>query len=512
MAAVKGRTVALAAVPMLGAAGIGIGLAAGVPLVAAAGLVPLLVAVFARPERATLLFAVGFYINAPVVAVSAIGLPPGAAGAFVVLLAVPVVLTVLVGRQPLVVTPALALMIAWLVVLVFSSIAAAGTGADGRSAIETFLTEGLLLFLLVVNAVRTPAMMRGVIWGLLLAGGLMGTISLYQELTHTYGQSLMGFAQVNDMGFKVGETLQGKVLRPRLAGPIGEQNRYAQILLLLVPLAVWCMRVERDRRLRWLAAAFAGLILCGMVLSFSRGAAVALALLVVAMVLTGFVALRHVVAVGLAVAVMVAALAPDYLVRVESLGAADTATAQDGEADAAIRGRATENLAALATFRDHPLLGVGPGGFFRRYSQEEANKLDLRFLGKNRRAHNMYLEIAADMGMLGLCTLLAIVAVTMVQLRRAGRFWAAAGRDDLALLGDAFFLALVAYLASAIFLQLSYQRYFWFVLALANATAWMLRRDAARAVAEPTEPQQALLGPARALPAPAAPARPLARV
>jgi hypothetical protein len=37
----------------------------------------------------------------------------------------------------------------------------------------------------------------------------------------------------------------------------------------------------------------------------------------------------------------------------------------------------------------------------------------------------------------------------------------------------------VAYLASAAFLQLSYQRYFWFLLALANGTAWLLRREAA---------------------------------
>ena len=52
-------------------------------------------------------------------------------------------------------------------------------------------------------------------------------------------------------------------------------------------------------------------------------------------------------------------------------------------------------------------------------------------------------------------------------------------------LAQAFLLALLAYLASAAFLQLSYQRYFWFILALGNATAWMLRREAARFVGEP---------------------------
>jgi putative inorganic carbon (hco3(-)) transporter len=441
-------------------------------------------ALVVRPEVATVAFVVGFYLNLPVVLSSAAGLPTGNAAAFALLLASPVVLAVVVGRQALVVTPALALMVAWLVVLVVSSIAAGDPGGGGPSAIKAFLTEGLLLFLLVVNAVRSPAVMRAVIWGLLIAGGLMGAISVWQEVTHSYHQTLLGFAQVNEDAFKVGDTINGKTLRPRLSGPIGEQNRYGQILLVLVPLAISRVRVERRARLRALAAVLAGLILAGMVLSFSRGAAVALAVLAVAMVITGFVRVRELVAVALALTLVIAVMVPDYALRLQSLGAADTAAAQDTQADAAIRGRATENLAALATFRDHPLIGAGPGGFFRRYSEQEANKLDLRFLGKNRRAHNMYLEIAADMGIVGLVAFLSIVAVTLAQLHGVALASAAVGRADLAVLAQAFLMSLVAYLASALFLQLSYQRYFWFLLALANATIWMLRREIMRAATD----------------------------
>jgi putative inorganic carbon (hco3(-)) transporter len=487
------QSVARAAVPVIGAVGVGVGIAAHAPLVAAAGLLPLLVAVVVRPERATLVFVFCFYANLPVVGAGAVGLPTGDAAAFAVLLAVPVVLALVVGREALVVTPALALMVAWLVVLVLSSVVAADGGDTGAAAIKTFLTEGLLLYVLVVNAVRSPEMMRAVIWGLLSAGGVMGAVSIWQEATHAYHQTLFGFARVSIDAFKVGDSLNGKVLRPRLTGPIGDTNRYAQVLLVLVPLAVSRMRVERDARLRWLAAGLAGLSLSGMVLTFSRGAAVALALLVVAMVLIGAVRVRHVLTAGIIAAVLVLAFAPEYVTRLQSLGAADTATARDTQADAALRGRATENLAAYMTFRDHPLLGVGPGQFFRRYSQEEANKLDLRFLGKNRRAHNMYLEIAADTGIVGLATLLAIVAATLVQLWRVTRRWAARGREDLVALGQGFLLALVAYMAAAIFLQLSYQRYFWFLVALGNATAWMLRREEARTPAADATPATARL-------------------
>ena len=131
---------------------------------------------------ATLAFVVGFYLNAPVVVAGAVGLPTGNASAFALALAVPVVLALVVGREPLVITPALALMVAWLVVLLVSSIAAGAEGGDGGpAAMTTFLTEGLLLYVLVVNAVRSPAMMRWVIWALLIAGGTMGAVSVWQE-------------------------------------------------------------------------------------------------------------------------------------------------------------------------------------------------------------------------------------------------------------------------------------------------------------------------------------------
>jgi hypothetical protein len=53
-------------------------------------------------------------------------------------------------------------------------------------------------------------------------------------------------------------------------------------------------------------------------------------------------------------------------------------------------------------------------------------------------------------------------------------------RPEHAHLALAFLLSLVAYLASGAFLQLAYQRYFFVLVALANATIWVLRREARR--------------------------------
>jgi putative inorganic carbon (hco3(-)) transporter len=191
------------------------------------------------------------------------------------------------------------------------------------------------------------------------------------------------------------------------------------------------------------------------------------------------ISLRQVLVLAVAIVALVSVVAPDYVSRLQSLAAVDQATAQSAQADEAIRGRATESLAALHVFRDHPVLGVGPGQFFDRYSAAYGNALNLRFLDERRRAHNLYLEIAADTGAVGLAVFLAIVGVTIVQLWRLAALWRRR-RPELVALAEAFLLALVAYLATGMFLQLSYQRYFWFLLALANATIWALRREEAR--------------------------------
>ena len=56
--------------------------------------------------------------------------------------------------------------------------------------------------------------------------------------------------------FKTGEeALHGNVMQRRLAGPLGEQNRYAQIMLMLVPLGLFRFWGERSIALRQLSYA-----------------------------------------------------------------------------------------------------------------------------------------------------------------------------------------------------------------------------------------------------------------
>jgi hypothetical protein len=79
--------------------------------------------------------------------------------------------------------------------------------------------------------------------------------------------------------------------------------------------------------------------------------------------------------------------------------------------------------------------------------------------------------------MLGLATFLGMVGATMLYLVRSARQWRPHD-PQRAMLASSFVFALVAYLTTAAFLHLSYQRYFWVLLGLANAVIWSLRREA----------------------------------
>jgi putative inorganic carbon (HCO3(-)) transporter len=437
------------------------------------------------PDLVVLLFVFVFYTNLAVVLTRFHGVPHIVASGIAVLLLVPIVKYVVVERQPVVVTPVLPLVFVFLAALFLSGTLSREPDVV-RGAIDLYLTEGLLLYLLVSNAVRTTHMLTMVVWTLIAAAALLGALSAVQELTHTYENNYAGFAQIDrlDVGgnFNIApDTAEEKELRPRLGGPLGSENRYAQILAVIFPFAL--IRAFRDprRRFRLLGAAASILIASGVILSFSRGAAVALAATIVLMVLLRELRLRHFVLALAALTAVVLLAFPHYLIRISSLEkitALSTAETSSDGPDSAIVGRQTENLAAWNTFLDHPMTGVGPGVYFHEYSREYANRLGIRYLESDRRGHSLYLEMAADIGMVGFAAFVAMVGSALVLLHRAMRYWRRLD-PERSMIASSIFFGLVAYLASAAFLHLSYQRYFWIMLALASSAVWALRADQA---------------------------------
>jgi O-antigen ligase len=349
--------------------------------------------------------------------------------------------------------------------------------------IVRYLGEGVLVYLLFINLIRSTDSLRRVTWLLVLCGALLASLTAFQELTGSYRTEFGGLAGrnlefENETGVlpgSKGRVERGSVrLANRAQGPIDDPNRYAQILIVLLPLA-WCLiRTDTNRTRRGIAAASAALIVAGVLLTYSRGGFVGLILMAALMCALRMVKVWQVATVAIAISLSVAILNPGYADRMRSLlgiGGIFSGPSTSGVApDAVERGRATHMLAAWKVFLDHPIIGTGPGQFSGVYSVDYSSEFyAVRRVTEPRRAHSLYLELAAETGVIGFSVFMAIVIVT---LRRLVTAWHRTTSVDafLANMSLACVVAVFAYLATALFLQLSFQRYYWFLLALAGAT------------------------------------------
>lgn len=423
------------------------------------------------PDAATLAVLFILYTNAAVVAVQVHGVPFIVGVSVPLLLGLPLTHYVILKRAPLVVPAAFWAILAFFFVNLLGAFFSTDP-AVAFSEVVTLLMEGVVLYFLVVNTVRSPRTLRLAVWGLLAAGTFLGGLSLYQQVTGSFNNDFWGFAQVSQAAFGTGvETLLGEVEQPRLGGPMGQQNRYAQIMLMLFPLGLFRFWGERSRLLRLIALGCTLIIVTGMALTFSRGAAVGLVLVVILMTVTRYIKVRQLLLIVLSMA-LVLQFVPQYAVRLSSLTVAftgvfaDQDTAGVASADGAVQSRLTEGLAAALVFADHPVLGVGPG-MYKYYYQTYAQRVGIRVLPGTREAHSLYLGVAAENGLLGLLTLGLVLLTVLWPLDQARRRWA--DRDpDRAALAAGFLFAVVAYLATGIFLHFAYIRYFWLVMALAS--------------------------------------------
>jgi putative inorganic carbon (HCO3(-)) transporter len=449
-------------------------LAARQPLFAIAGVLvmAIVVAVLAWPDVATLVVMFVIYSNAAAIAVRYHGVPSIFAVIVPMLLMIPLASYLIFRREKLIVTPVFSLLFLYLLVQVIGTLTADYIDT-AISTLMGYVTEGILLYLLVTNVVRTPRLLRLVIWSLLLAGGFLGFLSVYQQLTHTYTNDYWGFAQMSNAAFDAtGDTVNG-VYQKRLAGPIGDQNYYAQLMLMLVPVGFFRFLSERSTMLRVLALVATGLIAAGAMMTFSRGAAVGFVLMIVIVTLMGYIKPYQVVLLLLGIILLMTAV-PQYATRINTLDRLSNMANQDtggvAEADSSIQSRLSEMLTAGLVFIDHPVVGVGPGTF-KYYYPQYSELVGLRaFHTTSRAAHDLYIGMAAETGFLGVFTFLAIVFVTLRQLARL-RKRCFKSHPEFASIATGYMISIVSFLATGLFLSFAYERYFWLIIALAGAVS-----------------------------------------
>jgi O-antigen ligase len=119
-------------------------------------------------------------------------------------------------------------------------------------------------------------------------------------------------------------------------------------------------------------------------------------------------------------------------------------------------------------FEQHPLLGVGLRNFPVLY-QAYTQSLGLAPTSQARAPHNLYLEVAAEGGIVSLAVFLSIVILAYRSLWSSRRRFLQAGLTGYVNLVTGFVVAFTGYMAAAFFVHGAYPRFFYILIGLAFA-------------------------------------------
>ncbi|HEX5085171.1 MAG TPA: O-antigen ligase family protein [Blastocatellia bacterium] len=299
---------------------------------------------------------------------------------------------------------------------------------------DTYL-KTVIIFILMVNLTDTRGRILS-LWKLVVVCGVIlgaGAIKSYMK------------GEFTDKGLRIEGLVGGMFENP---------NDLATALDLLLPFAVALTLICRGlARLFYLACA--AVLAVGVLLTLSRGGFLGLIASGVLMLwkLGRGRRLKTMLSAAVICGVLFAAMPGGYGARVATIFNND----QDQTGSAQLRRELMERAASIAISR--PIVGVGMGNF-HIYSIRE------------KEAHNAYLEIAAELGVMGLIAYLVVIIAPLRSLRRIERQtrgMRSKGEREMYWLSASVQAAFIAYMVCSFFSSIQYLWHLYYTAAYAVA-------------------------------------------
>jgi len=310
-----------------------------------------------------------------------------------------------------------------------------------RGSVETLLTllgKSLILLLLLANILVTAERLRATLWLLTLAS------------------TVPALAVVKDY-------LEGDLVRGRVPGYLSaltsNPNDVALTLNIILPLAVGLALTSRSRSRRLALAAVIALGVAGVVMTFSRAGFLCLTttlFLYLAQLKRGRIGI-----VLLALLLVVLMVNVDgFIDRIQTIA--------DVQTESSAHARWETIKGAFQLMLEYPLLGVGIG----------QNMIALNEVGAPRWSlvHNVYLQIAVDLGIPALGVYVLLLVRTLGSVRQARRAWRARG-VNLYHLAHGLEISLIGFAVAAMFYPVAYHLFFFYLAGLAVAVKQLCRQD-----------------------------------
>ncbi len=378
---------------------------------------------------------------------------PGLSALRVALLTVVVVVATYVHYQvsrgrPLTIWPREMKLTLWLVAWAFLTIPFSMWPGGSWGLLTDLYLKTLVIFWLLTNVVTTPARLRQVAWGLTLMtvpAAISGVKNYTSGVYMQYGA--------------------GRI-RGYEAGPMtGNPNDLALTLNLVLPLIVALLFLTKRPLWRAVLIGIIGLDVMVIVLTFSRGGFLTLALS------AGIVLWRITRRAGPKYAFMAVGLLLVLAPLVPSSYYGRLASITDVEADetSSAEERQQDLFVAMGYVARHPVLGTGIGNNILAMNNERGARWAA--------VHNSYLQVGMELGLPGLILYVLIVVGTLKAVGRVVRrtrgdpahrelFWLASGLQ----------VSLIAFAFAAMLHPAAYNFYFYYFGGLALAARAMHER------------------------------------
>ncbi|VBB06319.1 o-antigen ligase [Lucifera butyrica] len=242
----------------------------------------------------------------------------------------------------------------------------------------------ILLYYFVVSNIRSRSQLKSLVWALLGAAFVVSVYGLYQ---YVHGVDISTFQWVDDSEFPD--------LKTRIFSTLYNPNLLAGFLVIMMAIAGGIgIKSDNVRRKIVLALLVAILGLC-LVLTYSRGAWLSI---LVIFVTYGIIYNRKVLWLLFLIPIMV-------FFAHDAVGERLVSIFNPTDTSATMRMAIWEST--LSMIMDHPFLGIGWGAYWLVYPKYDFFIQDAAV--KIYHAHNMYLHIAAEIGIPGLLVFLTIM-------------------------------------------------------------------------------------------------------
>lgn len=316
--------------------------------------------------------------------------------------------------------------------------------AQGFDALFRFFRL-FVLYLVVQNLADTPGRVRWLIIALLIAVSMSALYGLDSYLA----SPLKNF---------------------RAEGLTRQPNKLGFDAALMTPIAIALLSSTHSRLWRALLAAASGLLIVGVIISFSRGSAIALVACLPLLVwrLGSRNRVRILITLAVLAAIIVPLIPARFYDRFSTLGESDT--------DFSLMRRETYLLFAQRKLLEQPWIGIGLNNFEELYAQSEYRILLAEDeLAKGRPAHNTYMHIAAETGLVGLGLFLSLVFVSWRDLRRSQVGFRLRGDMASYRLAQGLEISFLCFLVLCLFGSRQYEEFPWLIFALSGLLARFAR-------------------------------------